>query len=127
MLKYWKSLLWAIIILVLLLLPGDKISQHKLFQIKHLDKVVHLFLFGVLQFLVLVEGGIYPRASRAGMLVLLYCILFAIASELLQFIPFTGRDPTVYDFLADLAGLLCGGLILRIAYKLKFLSYHPRY
>ncbi|WZO97819.1 hypothetical protein EP7_004871 [Isosphaeraceae bacterium EP7] len=73
-------------------------------EIKHLDKVIHAAIFGVLGFLWMrVDGArsIVPQLIIAG-------IALAVGSELLQLHPAIGRDATLGDLAADLVGFAPG-------------------
>jgi len=77
-----------------------------------MDKVGHFILFGVLG-ATLAWGGRDFRKRAAHMALLLAGVLFAASDELHQaFVP--RRTPSVGDFVADVAGLVVGYLLLRV-------------
>ena len=127
MLKFWKSTLWSIIILLGLLTPGEHLPDSKLFHIPHMDKVIHFCLFGILVFLMLAEG-LLPGKHRFRNYQMFgaICLLFAVLTEWLQHFPWVGRDPSVYDLLADTAGLLFGSFVFRLTGDLKSLYFLRR-
>ena len=107
-LKFWKSVLWAVIILVLLLIPGDKIPESRLFNIPYIDKMAHFGIFSILEFLVLIDltaSGFQQTLFRLTLIVLCYAAL----TELLQYT--TSRDPDWRDFVFDAAGIIAGRIV----------------
>ncbi len=101
---YWLStFLWASLIFYLSHLPVEELPG---WQIPYLDKVVHLFLFGVLAF--------FCFRSVAGRFSLTFflCLLYALSDEFHQsFIP--GRFPDIYDLLADTSGIFLALLFVK--------------
>ena len=75
-------------------------------SIPHLDKVIHATLFGLL------AATTWWRfaAHRAGLVAV---VLYAAASELIQWQLIPGRDGDVRDFAADAVGALLGWLAVR--------------
>ena len=69
-----------------------------------MDKLVHGALFAVLALTGRWAG--VARGVLAGLLV-----LYAAVSELLQDIPVLHRDPSIGDWVADVAGVLIGLLV----------------
>ena len=76
-------------------LPGSALADES--QLPGLDKVVHVLIFGVPAYL-------FGRLVRRPWWVGLAFVAHAALSEWLQtFVPY--RDPDVFDFLADAAGV----------------------
>lgn len=108
--------IWTIILLVLLCLPGNSIPGKGLFSIKHLDKVAHIGLFGGF----VLFWGLYawsrkkPKSAWPYLLigVTLLSILLGIAMEYVQlnFIP--DRSFDIGDIWADTVGSLLVLIIL---------------
>jgi hypothetical protein len=99
---------WAIVIFAISSLPGSVIPFSTPFQ---LDKLFHAGIFFVLCFLLnraLFSQSHFPSLSRYHLVIsLLIVIAYGVSDELHQiFVP--GRDPDIYDALADsLGGLAC--------------------
>ncbi len=110
--KFWKSILWSVIIAFLLLLPGNKLPESALFNIPYFDKIIHFFLFLFLELLMLIDGkpsGIY-RNSRKIMLSVIP-VGYAFLTELMQYYLPLLRHGDWYDLLADITGI-GGGLFI---------------
>ena len=113
------GILWIAVILVLTCIPGTLIphipSYLDLFQP---DKLVHLFLFAVLVFLLLLgllkQLRNKPAYRLAVFIALNIGIFLGGITEWLQGTTLiTGRQCSVYDFIADVAGCFLGwGFVL---------------
>jgi len=95
---------WAAFILVLTSIPGAHIPR---VPIQGIDKVVHLFCYGVLAFLTYPPLAQASGAVRAAILVMLAIAIFGALDEWhQQFIP--GRTMDLYDWFADTLGAFLG-------------------
>jgi VanZ family protein len=116
----WKyflpSVIWAVIILVLLIIPDKDIPELSLFSfIPFFDKWVHGALFAILTFLVIFSFRKQSHSCR----VYSYSIAFSILTgfvyggftELIQMLAGGGRHAEIFDWLADLAGSIAGIVI----------------
>lgn len=107
---------WTIFTILLLCLPGSLVPGTGIFGWKHLDKVVHLILFGSN---VLLWGWYYYSTDRsARQLKIIFIGTTIIMSSLgiimeyvqLYFIP--NRSFDTGDIVADIAGAILAGLWL---------------
>lgn len=120
----WPGILWSIIILVLTGLPGNYFPQVTTFwDWLAPDKAVHLFIFGVLTFLLLLgHRKQYPLKKfryRPVVFTITVSILYGGLTEFLQSNVFINRDGNVYDFLANTLGCLLGALVFYLAFRKK--------
>lgn len=109
------SIGWAAFIFAGCLLPGKDVPSLTIFQY---DKLVHFGIFAVLAFLCL---AVYrkPGAFKNSLKVLLLCVAYGYAVELLQGSGLVeGRSCDLYDALADGIGALIGILIFHLLLKL---------
>ncbi len=108
-LKFWKSILWAIIIAFLLLMPGDKLPKDNLLNIPYFDKVVHFILFLLLEVLLLIDLKASGRYYNNQILKFTALVIgYALLSEWLQYLLTVSRHGDWYDFIADIAGIAVG-------------------
>ncbi len=118
---YWPALAWSLIILLLTGLPGDVFPEIKTFwDWLSPDKVVHLFIFGVLSFLILYGyRHKYTEDNRNKLIftAVTITILYGILTELLQRYVFIGRSGNVFDALADAIGAFLGWWLFIPIYK----------
>ena len=107
---YRWALLWALLILLLCLLPGAALPAWHWADFFSIDKGVHAGLFAVLAVLCLraphSAGG--AGASRAALLLALGCTAYGGGLELLQMLPALGRRGDWNDFAANTAGVAVG-------------------
>jgi aminopeptidase YwaD len=119
MLKYWKSISWAILIFILLIIPGDKLPETNFLNIKHFDKLIHLVLFAILEFLALFDLDRPRHLLKPYLWLAIFALLFAVFTEIMQFITHLGREGEWLDLIADFAGTLTGTLVFRLTADLK--------
>lgn len=122
--KLWPALAWALATLILIGVPGTYFPKVVTFwDWLSPDKAVHVFIFGVQMFLLMVAFGEQCLSGRKCLfhrsLLLSITILFALLTEVLQAYVFVGRDGNIYDFVADAVGAIVGLLAFILIYKKK--------
>jgi len=113
MLKSWAAVfLWMAVIFIVSSIPGEhfyKIEEH------HLDKVVHLFEFLVLGFLLikaLLASNLNINLTKIVILSIIIAALYGAMDEWHQhFVP--NRTPDIFDFTFDFIGAAIGTLIYK--------------
>ncbi|HJN06607.1 MAG TPA: VanZ family protein [Bacteroidales bacterium] len=123
----WKllpALVWAIMILFLTGMPGTYFPKVATFwEWLSPDKLIHIFIFGVQSFLVLTAFRVQYLLSSSRLvytsIIVSVTILFALLTEILQVYVFIGRDGNIYDFIADVAGIMVGLLAYNLLHKKK--------
>jgi VanZ family protein len=106
--KIYFPVAWTLILLILLMLPGNMLPDESHLKIPNLDKYVHICLFGGFVFL----WGLYictrNFSQRKNLKLFFYIfitgIILGITMEYVQkyFIPF--RDFELGDIIADMIG-----------------------
>jgi VanZ family protein len=104
-LRFWKPLLWLAIILVLSLIPGNKLPGIP--RIPHIDKVVHALMYFGLAVLLVRPLKRLP-SSRAYIWAVLICLVIGTAVEYSQAYLTVNRSGSFYDELANAAGAILG-------------------
>jgi VanZ family protein len=108
---FWPAYLWVIIVLILTGMPGNDIPKLPHFwDLLQPDKIVHIGMFGLL-FLLLASGSFYKGGKVPISKKLIYIYLFITIAlggiiELLQKWVFIGRSCDIYDWIADIIGVL---------------------
>lgn len=115
----WPAILWSIIVLVLTLIPGENLPEVGIFQI---DKLVHIFIFGMMMVLTSFGlkklAGISGRPDYPGRVSAIYTLSFGIGVEVLQiFVP--GRNFSLADVVANCIGVGLGYFIFSVGAKNK--------
>lgn len=110
--KYFSKLFfpvaWTLIILILLMMPGNMLPDESHFKIPNFDKVVHISLFGGFVFLwcLYINTKNFPQAKNLKIFFAVFAIgiSLGISMEFVQkyFIPF--RDFSLGDIIADIIG-----------------------
>jgi VanZ family protein len=102
--KPWPSLIWTALIFFLLTVKTDNIQSVPLLGIKNLDKLVHVFLFGML---FLLWAKFLARKTNMGAFrrggLFLAVVAYGIGMEFYQD-HFTTRAFELADIYADTAG-----------------------
>ena len=119
---FWPAYLWGIIVLILTGMPGNDIPKLPHFwDSLQPDKIVHMGLFGLL--FVLLAAGSYYKAGKAPISkTLIYIYLFTTIAiggiiELLQKWVFIGRSCDIYDWLADIIGVLLALVFYNVVFE----------
>jgi len=111
------AMLWAVLILVLLLMPGSAVPAGKWLAKFHVDKLVHAFLFGVF-FVLLVHG--FRRQTRvpdlrihAILSAMCIAVAYGVFTELLQELTDGSRRGDMMDMLANTVGCVVALFLMK--------------
>ena len=117
------AILWSIIILILLGMPGNDIPKLPWLEHFHFDKVVHFSLFAV--FTVLFVRVFNKQTSFTFLqkysivTALLIGISYGAILEYLQGFLFIDRTSDVHDLIANIIGSFIGLPLLKIVQKIE--------
>ncbi|VAW27779.1 hypothetical protein MNBD_BACTEROID07-1525 [hydrothermal vent metagenome] len=130
--KLWPALLWSVIILLLTGLPGNDFPKINTFWgWLEPDKVVHIFIFGVLTFLILFgfREQYFSSSKRYifGIIAVIVTAVYGLITEVLQFYVFIGRSGNRFDFFADTIGAIGGWLLFIYLYRKKIRKNESHY
>jgi hypothetical protein len=106
---FLPAVCWFILVCLLLFMPSREMPDSNLFKLKGTDKLVHLFLFGVMTFLfclpVFLSLPVTPKNKKIiYWSVALLVSLWGLSTEFIQKTYVPGRDFELLDWLADSAG-----------------------
>jgi len=115
---FWPGTLWWILVMLLTLTPGNYFPQVSSFwNLFSPDKLIHLFIFGVLAYLLL-SGSVKhfrDKGTRGIKTAPLLITLFTgILTELMQALLPIGREASIYDTIANFTGCFAGYYGFRI-------------
>ena len=118
------GILWAILILILTVLPGNYFPQITSFwELLSLDKLIHVSIFAVFS-LLLIRG--FKKQNKYLFLLsnykasgLFVGIIYGSLTEIIQYILNNGRHYSLYDFLANSIGCIVG-LVLFNLFLMKY-------
>lgn len=109
----WPAGLWALVILVLCLMPGSRLPEWDWFALLDLDKLVHAALFFV-QALLLARAFIARGTPvRWALWAVAIAALYGLATELMQGLEALGRRTDINDLIANTVGALAAGWFAR--------------
>lgn len=121
--KQWPSIGWAIIIVVLMGIPGTHFPEVVTFwDWLTPDKMIHIALFGTFSFLVMhgFKAQFSSKESRSiAIKTAVFGMVFGGITELMQSYVFVGRDGNIFDFFANFIGTLIGIGIYFVFWKNK--------
>jgi hypothetical protein len=120
--KFIPAIIWFVLVFVLLCLPGDNLPEiDNWLQSLHPDKIVHVFLFGVMSYLFMAPPGRAGFTDGKKMTIFIAigaaCCLWGLATEFIQkyFVP--GRNFDVTDWLSDTCGSAAAIIIARFRFR----------
>jgi len=102
---FWKSLLWAFILIVLSVINTGSLPDP---DITYFDKMVHFGIYMLFTIILIFDlrNRSFMRGSKKYLFILSFTLasLFGGGMELLQMIPELHRSAEFFDFLANMAG-----------------------
>lgn len=127
--KLWiyfvPALLWAILIFILLTLPGKDFEDSSLEKIPNFDKVVHMGIFGAQVFwLCLPLAQRYKSNARILKWMTLAVIVFGIGMEYVQKFFTIDRSFDCTDMIADGVGAILSYYCMRYIFQ-QYQKKHP--
>ncbi|HKR06873.1 MAG TPA: VanZ family protein [Bacteroidia bacterium] len=109
------GILWAILILILCVLPGSAIPHYRWTDLLSIDKIIHAFLFIILT-LLLIRG--FKRQTRFSFLnvhtltlIFLFSVIYGGLLELMQNYCLADRTGSWFDLIANVTGCILGIII----------------
>lgn len=115
---HWKSIVWALFILVLCGLPGNEINKVKFIDIPQFDKFVHFFLYFVFTLLLISENNKQKSFRKVTVDAILIAAAISLGYgaviEILQKYLFVNRSAEIWDMIANTSGFLVAVLSYRV-------------
>jgi VanZ family protein len=111
------AICWAVLIMVVCLMPGSAVAQYGWMTDLRVDKIAHGFLFAV--FYVLLVKGLrlqtsYPDLQQHAILAsFTIAVMYGGFVELMQEVTRLGRRGEFADMVANTAGVILGSVYLR--------------
>ena len=119
----FPAILWGLIILILMGMPGNDIPKMPWLEHLHFDKAVHFFLYAV--FTILLIRGFKNQTSfiflqkYSIISALVIGIFYGAILEYLQGVLFIERTSDINDLIANIIGSLGGLPLLKIIKKIE--------
>lgn len=105
------GILWTALILLLMGIPGDRFPEIKTFwDWLEPDKLIHIFLFGIWAYLIIRQNIPQYETARKRFLVVVLAagIVLSATTEILQALVFINRSGNIFDFFANISGMVFG-------------------
>jgi len=122
--KFYKTIIVLMLVLLLSLLPADTAPKIKFINIPNLDKLIHFFMYFFFSSasLIDIKNNIkYPRKLLIFLVILTIAIIGGII-EIIQANFIFGRSGSWFDLLANILGITFGIIIF---YKTSiFAKFH---
>ena len=112
--RYKFSILLAILIALLSLVPSSSFPDSSLFSIKFLDKFIHFSMYTLFGFVALLESRCQIQCVRFHLLLIMIIFIMSTVIEVLQATVVATRSAEWLDLLANFFGLLAGYIAFRI-------------
>ena len=115
--SHWKSIVWAIFIIILCSIPGNQINKIKIIDIPQLDKFVHFFLYFVFTLLLISENNKQRHHRKVTVDSILIAatisLSFGAFIEILQKLIMMNRGADILDMVANTFGFLAAVISYR--------------
>jgi len=108
--RYKFSLLLALIIILLSLLPDKNIPKSSLIDLPYLDKLVHMGMYGSLGLVALLELRCKQLCQRPVYILLMLLFLLSVIMEIFQALLIPSRAAEWLDLVANFIGLVGASL-----------------
>lgn len=118
--QYKLSIVVAILIATLSLIPGSSMPDSKLFEIRFLDKIVHFSMYAVFGFVSLIESRCMEKCASFHLMLILVIFVISTVIEVLQATVVATRSAEWLDLAANFTGLLAGYFAYRIISNMRF-------
>jgi VanZ family protein len=116
---FLPSFIWGILILIACGLPSYDVEKVSVINFPEIDKVAHFtFHFGLISLILWGKSKLNLLNSfKSYLLPALLVFFYGVIIEILQYLIFIGRSASVFDEMANTAGLVCGILFFVYVYN----------
>jgi len=121
--QYKFTILLAMAIALLSLVPGQNMPGSILFSIPYIDKIIHICMYGALGLVALSESRRNDSLLGFHILVLLIILMLSAIIEILQATIVAARSAEWYDLLANFLGLLGAYIVYRLIGPWKIFNF----
>ena len=114
---FWKTIGWAILVLLLSAWSGENLNKISLLHIHHIDKVIHFGMYFIFTFLMIGDFSNSKKKTFTFKLVIIFslaaAVLYGGMMELLQSLTRLHRTTDIFDFFANAAGSFTAVLLYK--------------
>ncbi len=113
---FWKTIVWAIVIVVLSCMPVNDIQSQKWNILPHQDKILHLIFYCILSLFFIREYQIHFKKPvlNTGLFFISFAFvfIFGIILEIIQEKFIQSRYGEIMDLVFDMMGLILAFLLI---------------
>lgn len=110
--QFWPAIVWFFLLCILVFIPGSDLPEAGWMDRIYIDKIAHVFLFGMLVILfhrpILLSGYLPSGKNRFLIVIGVVGIAWGLAVEFIQKNFVSGRSFDLIDWAADITGILIG-------------------
>ena len=124
-LKFWKTIIVALIILYGSLTSGDNLNKFSFFTIPNIDKLIHfLFYFSLaLTFISALYKVTRLKKYDQYLITFVFSISYGLIMEVLQYYITVTRSADIYDALANTLGCIIGIILFKYLKSTQLIKY----
>lgn len=117
LMSFWKTILWAIAVVLLSLMKSEALPHVPLFNFPYFDKIVHFIMYFVFATLLIHDFQHYSKIKLKHWQIIAASIIIVVGYggflEILQRIPSLHRSTDFFDFLANTSGAIVASITFR--------------
>ncbi len=121
--RYKFSILLAILIALLSLVPSSSMPDSSLFSISYIDKIAHFCMYSSFAFVALLESRCHRQCIGFHLLLILGIFLLSALIEVLQATVIATRAAEWLDLAANMSGIVAGYAAYRILVRLQLFPF----
>ena len=124
-LKYWKPIIIAIIILYGSITSSNTLNKITFLKIEHIDKLIHFSLYFILSISLLASlyRNTIIKILNQKVITLIIVISYGLLMEVFQYYFTSDRSAEILDIFANTFGCILGIATFPIVKKLNLLKY----
>lgn len=128
--NFWKTIVWAALIIILSCLPEDNIPSPKWDILPYQDKILHLIFYCVLSLFFIKAYQLQykkPLLNPGVILIsLAFIFVFGMILEIVQEIFIRSRNGEIMDLVFNIIGLIIALVLLYLLNYFKKYSHNPK-
>ena len=121
--RYKFTILLAVVIVLLSLVPSSSMPSSRLFNIPYLDKLVHFSMYASIGFVAFMESRCIKNCQRVHLLLVLVIFVMSAIIEVLQATVIATRAAEWFDLFANFSGLVAGYVAYKILRGLRIFRF----
>ena len=124
-LKYWKPIIIAIIILYGSITSSNNLSKITFLKIEHIDKLIHFTLYFILSisFLTSLHRNTRIKILNQKVITLIVVISYGLLMEVFQYYFTNDRSAEILDIFANTFGCILGIITFPIVKQFNLIKY----